>query len=113
MSRLQILRGGFLVFKKIVRRFDGIRAVTELRDTAPRMDGHRLSDGLGACDAPDIGQLCPCKLFFCPSLGGVVHTTLQYHYSFSLVGKTMIVYHVLPRVLGNDKQLTVVTSTRA
>ena len=107
MARLKILRGGFLVFKKVVRRFDGIRAGTELRDTSSRLDGHRLRDRLDACDTPNIGQLCPYKLFFCPSLGGVVPTTLQSPYSLSLVGNTIIVYHALTRVLGNDKRFGV------
>jgi len=40
------------------------------------MDGHRLSARLDACDAPDIGQLRPCNLFFYPSLGFWVHTNL-------------------------------------
>ena len=55
MSRLNVRGRGFRVFEKIVRRFDGIRAVTQLWDSASRMDGHRLSDRLDACDAPDIG----------------------------------------------------------
>jgi hypothetical protein len=38
---------------------------------------------------------------------------LAMHYSLSLVGKTVIFYHALTRVLGNDKHLTVVTSTSA
>jgi hypothetical protein len=29
------------------------------------------------------------------------------HYSLSLVGKTVIFYHALTRVLGNDKRLSV------
>src|SRR5215813_7784106 len=68
---------GCLVFKKVVRRFDGIGAATQLGDTTSRMDGHRLCDLLDACDAPDIGQLRSCKMFFCPSLWFLVHTHWQ------------------------------------
>ena len=75
-SRGQMVGGGFLVLKKVVRRFDGIRAVTQLWETASRMDGHRLSKRLDAGAAPDIGSLRSCKRFFCPSLRGVAHTTL-------------------------------------
>ena len=77
MSCLKMLGGGFLVLKKIVRCFDGLRAVTQRWNTASRMDGHRLSDRLNACDTPDIGQLRPCKLFCCPSLWFLVHTNWQ------------------------------------
>ena len=77
MSCLNILGCGVLVFEKIVRRFDGIRTVTQLWNTASRMNGHRLGDCLDACDAPDICQLRPRKLFFCPSLWFLVHTNLQ------------------------------------
>ena len=35
MSRLNILGRGFRVFKKIVRRFDGIRAATQLGKLRP------------------------------------------------------------------------------
>ena len=77
MSCLNILGCGVLVFEKIVRRFDGIRTVTQLWNTASRMNGHRLGDGLDACDAPDIGQFRSCKLGLCPALWFLMYTNLQ------------------------------------
>ena len=77
MSRLNVLGRGFRVFEKSVRRFDGIGAATQLGNTLSRMDGHRRGYRLDARDAPDICQLRPCKLFFCPSLWFLVYTNLQ------------------------------------
>jgi hypothetical protein len=73
---LHMVGGGCLVLKKIVCRFDGIRAVTQRWESASRRDGHRLSARLDACDAPDIGELRSCKRFFGPSLRGVAYPTL-------------------------------------
>src|SRR5215813_1952149 len=74
MPRLNIVGRGFFVFEKIVCGFDGIRAVTQLRNTPSRMNGHRLCDLFNARNTPDVRQLCPCKLFFRPLLWFWVYT---------------------------------------
>jgi hypothetical protein len=85
---------GFHMFEQIVRRFDGIRAVAQLWNTASRMDGHCLDDLLDACDAPDIGQLRPCKLGLCLSLWFLMHTTLQCITPYLLLAKPL--YFTMP-----------------
>src|SRR5215211_8375018 len=95
MTRLKVLGRGFPMFEQIVRRFDGIWAATQLWNTASRMDSHRLGDLLDACDAPDIGQLRPCKLGLCPSLWFLVHTTLQCITPYLLLAKPL--YFTMPQ----------------
>ena len=94
MSRLNVRGRGVRVFEKIVRRFDGIRAATQLGETPSRMDCHRLCDRLDACDAPDIGQLRACKLGICPSLWVLVYTTLQCITPYLLLAKSL--YFTMP-----------------
>ena len=77
MPCLNILGCGVLVFEKIVCRFDGLGAATQLGNTPSRVDGHRLCDLLNARNTPDVHQLRPCKLFFRPFLWFLGYTNLQ------------------------------------